>query len=392
MREGAEMQTRGAVKAAAAAERAKALRLLWRACQERDLKKLKAVLREHAAELEGALDTQDLEQEGQHTALTFAAFRNFPAGVEVLLKAGASVDKKIRQGMTALCSASFHGHDEVVALLLKFGASVNQTRDEGATALYLAAQEGKSKVIEVLIEHGADVDLAYEDSTPLFIASQQGRTTIVALLLKHRANVDLAMNDGVTPLIIASQNSHLPVMKLLLEHKANLHAVNIQGCNALHLAAFDDQPEACLLLISYGLDPATTINFGWSALSHYGCRLDGNASEDEDEDDPSTRPELSPETKAERRALLAAAREAFLLQQRRDANWKRRFPFLDALVGSQLRATAAVAAQQKLEQAAVDTSVTLPAVPRETKEENRDYLHGAIFGSEGFVRKIAEYL
>ena len=104
------MQTRGAVKAAAGAgagagakerARAKALHRLWRACDDSDLKKLKAVLREHAAELEGALDTQDLEEESQQTALTFAAFRNFPAGVEVLLKAGTSADKKIRGGRTA---------------------------------------------------------------------------------------------------------------------------------------------------------------------------------------------------------------------------------------------------------------------------------------------------
>jgi hypothetical protein len=176
-------------------------------------------------------------------------------------------------------------------------------------------------------------------------------------------------------------------MKLLLEHKANLHSVTNLGRNALHCAAFYDQPEACLLLISHGLDPATTDNDGWSALSHYGCFLDGNAPEDEDVNNPDTRPELSPEAKAERRALLTAAREAFLLQQRRDANWKRRFPFLDALVGSQLRATAAVAAQQKLEQAAVDTSAALPAVPRD-----REWLKRQVLMHEGNVRLVASFL
>ena len=157
------MLTRGAVKAAAGVgagakerARAKALELLWRACRQSDLKKLTAVLREHAAELEGALDTQDhLEHAWQCTALAYAARNNFPAGVEVLLKAGAGVDKTIREGRTALTDASFRGYDEVVALLLKFGASINQTKDSGATALYLAAHEGHDKVIEMLIEHGA---------------------------------------------------------------------------------------------------------------------------------------------------------------------------------------------------------------------------------------------
>ena len=392
------MLTRGAVKAAAGAEakeraRAKALGLLWQACRQRDLKKLTAVLQEHAAELEGALDTQDLEHEWQNTALTYAALSNFPAGVEVLLKAGAGADKTIRGGSTALTEASARGRDEVVALLLKFGASINQTEDDGTTALFAAAQMGKDKVIEMLLKHSAGVDLAdNHGTTPLYMATQNGHAGSVALLLKHGASVDAARDTGATPFIIASQNSRLPVMKLLIEHKANLHAVTNLGFNALHGAAFADQPEACLLLISHGLDPAVTDNDGWSALSHYGCHLDGNAPENEDVDDPTTRPELSPEAKAERRALLTAAREAFLLQQRRDANWKRRFPFLDALVGSQLRATAALAAQQKLAQAAVDTSAALPGVPRETKEENRDYLQRAVFSDEGFVRKITEYL
>ena len=105
------MLTRGAVKAAAGVRgaggagagakeraRAEALRRLWDACAQRDLQKLTAVLREHAAELEGALDTQDLEDEWQCTALTHAALENFPAGVEVLLKAGLAWTRRVERG------------------------------------------------------------------------------------------------------------------------------------------------------------------------------------------------------------------------------------------------------------------------------------------------------
>ena len=98
----------------------------------------------------GALDTQDLESELQHTALTRAACSNFPAGIELLLKAGAGADKTIREGNTALTGASFRWHDEVVALLLKFGVSVNQTMNDGTTALFCAAQQGEDKVVEML--------------------------------------------------------------------------------------------------------------------------------------------------------------------------------------------------------------------------------------------------
>jgi len=311
----------------------------------------------------------------------------------VLLKAGAGVDKKVREGHSALSGASALGHCEVVSKLLKFGASVNQADEDGGTALLAATQEGKNRVMEMLIAHGAAVDQGNsEGKTPLSMASQQGVASTVALLLKHGASVNLAKSNGFTHAMIAAQNGHVPVIKLLLEHKANLHAVNNQGLNALHCAAFYDHPEACLLLIAQGLDPAALDHDGDSALTGFGVWLDGNAPENEDVNFPRTRAELSPEAKTQRCALLTDAREAFLLQQRRDANWQRRFPFLDALVGSKLRATAAVAAQQKLALAAAGTSAKPVTVSRRTKAQNRDYLQRAVFSDEGFVRKIAAFL
>ena len=82
----------------------------------------------------------------------------------------------------------------------------------------------------------------------------------------------------------------------------------------------------------------------------------------------------------------------YLIQKRRDANWKRRFPFLYALVGSKLRETAAVKAAHRIVQAALDKSAKLPPVPRMSQTQNRDYLHGAIFSHEPFVRSITAYL
>ena len=61
-------------------------------------------------------------------------------------------------------------------------------------------------------------------------------------------------------------------------------------------------------------------------------------------------------------------------------------------MGSKLRATAAVAAQQKLALAAAGTSAKPVAVSRRTKAQNRDYLQRAVFSDEGFVRKIAAFL
>jgi hypothetical protein len=303
---------------------------VWRACTNRDLAGLAAVLRECKEELHGALDTQDMTTQYHHTALHRSCRANFPAGAKLLLKAGANVDGQVLRGFTSL-----------------------------------------------------------------YGASQRGFAEVVSLLLKHGATVDLPPDDGSTPLNTASERGHTPVVRLLLEHDADPHLTSNQGMNALHCAAFEDHPETCLVLIAHGSDPEALDGDGGSAISQYGIFLDDNDPEDEDEDDPHTRPRLSPADKAERVALLRTARAAYLLQQQRDANWRRRYPFLQTLLSGGLRLSAAQRAEQAQVQAALDTSVAIPPIPRHTKKLNRAYLLRQIFScqcNEGVVRLVASFL
>ena len=250
--------------------------------------------------------------------------------------------------------------------------------------------------MSLLLKHGASVDLPTDGgSTPLNLASERCHIPVVTLLLEHGASVDLANDNGDTPIMMASRNGHTPVVRLLLEHDADPHLTHNQGLNALHFAAFNDHPETCLVLIAHGSDPEALTNAGNSATSHFGHFLDDNDPEDEDEDDPDTRPRLSPADKAERVALLRTARAAYLLQQLRDANWRRRYPFLQTLLSGGLRLSAAQRAEQAQVQAALDTSVAIPPIPRHTKKLNRAYLLRQILScqcNEGVVRLVASFL
>ena len=94
-------------------------------------------------------------------------------------------------------------------------------------------------------------------------------------------------------------------------------------------------------------------------------------------------------------ALLRTARAAYLLQQLRDANWRRRYPFLQTLLSGGLRLSAAQRAEQAQVQAALDTSVAIPPIPRHTKKLNRAYLLRQILScqcNEGVVRLVASFL
>jgi hypothetical protein len=109
---------------------------------------------------------------------------------------------------------------------------------------------------------------------------------------------------------------------------------------------------------------------------------EGNDPDAWDGEDDATRPRLSDDEKRDRRALLVAARDAFLLQKKREENWQRRAAFMHALVGSGLRLTAAQKAEHAAFQAAMDYAAPIAPVP---VDRLRD-----IFGNEGFVRLITE--
>ena len=125
-------------------------------------------------------------------------------------------------------------------------------------------------------------------------------------------------------------------------------------------------------------------NAGWTALSHYGHYLCDNDPDDWDGVDDATRPRLSDDEKRDRRALLVAARDAFLLQKKREENWQRRAPLMHALTGSGLRLTAAQQAEHAAFQAAMDYAAPIAPVP---VDRLRD-----IFSNEGFVRLITEHI
>jgi hypothetical protein len=63
-----------------------------------------------------------------------------------------------------------------------------------------------------------------------------------------------------------------------------------------------------------------------------------------------------------------------------------------ALAGSKLRPMARDLAAQKQIQATMDLRAPLPGIPRRTKEEKWAYLLRSVFGHEGIVRCIAQFV
>lgn len=90
------------------------------------------------------------------TPLHCAAHKGHLEAAQILVEAGADIERAVICGTTPLHLAAGSGHTAVVLLLLGAGARTQcQKRKNGETPLYLAAVMGHLGVVQTLLKAGA---------------------------------------------------------------------------------------------------------------------------------------------------------------------------------------------------------------------------------------------
>ncbi len=160
----------------------------------------------YAASSTGELDTvtvllnhganPDLGSQGGNvrvgrTPLTRATQRGHIAIVNVLLAHNVDVNGKTSGiDATALYFVSMDSNADILNVLLKAGASINIQQYTGLTALHIAAANGHTQTVKSLLDHGADPNvLDNNGKTSLFMALRNGNAEIVELLKAHNAKM-----------------------------------------------------------------------------------------------------------------------------------------------------------------------------------------------------------
>ncbi|KAL5342249.1 hypothetical protein BJX70DRAFT_386335 [Aspergillus crustosus] len=122
-------------------------------------------------------------------------------------------------GFTALSHAIKNGHPSVVKLLLQAGASPSKPVRDGRTPLYLAAnaKQNRARIVQLLLAQKPqpDVDAVSGDwgnETPLIVAITQGRDAeVVKLLVEAGASVNKTNDRGETAVALADQSTNAAI-------------------------------------------------------------------------------------------------------------------------------------------------------------------------------------
>ena len=139
-----------------------------------------------------------------------------PDLVRELLNRGAAYDVANHSGSTSLMAAAQLGATLEAQLLVKAGADVNKQSKYGSTALMVAASTNKPELLLLLLGHSADVDTtSIGGSTALMVAALEGHAYCVHLLLDAGASVETQNCAGQTALKLAEVKGHAKTQLLL---------------------------------------------------------------------------------------------------------------------------------------------------------------------------------
>lgn len=145
--------------------------------------------------------------------------------------------------------------------LEKHGVSI---KEDGAAALAKAVDGNSPETVEYLLKAGAPLPT---DRNLLRDAAGDGQISIARALLDHGADIDRQDDSGFTSLMWAAYNYQPDVCLLLLARGANPHIKNKYGENAAWIAAGGAHcPEALEAMIKMGVDVKGTKPTGQSIL------------------------------------------------------------------------------------------------------------------------------
>ncbi|XP_061230480.1 M-phase phosphoprotein 8 isoform X2 [Neopsephotus bourkii] len=137
-----------------------------------------------------------------------------------------NLDQEDPSGMTLVMLAAAGGHDDLLRVLIRKGAKVNGRQKNGTTALIHAAEKNFLTTVAILLEAGAFVNTKQSSGeTALMKACKRGNSDIVRLMIESGADCNILSKHQNSALHFAKQCNNLLVYEQLKSHLETLSRV-----------------------------------------------------------------------------------------------------------------------------------------------------------------------
>ena len=161
----------------------------------------------------------------------------------------------IAQEQASLFEILRHGDSVKFRIAIRAGADVNSRDADGTTLLMQAAVYATAADLEFLLVHGADANAKNKSGHTALMRAMPDIAKI-KLLVEHGADVN-ASAAGTTPLLIAAGiPSAENVVRYLLGKGADLQAIDLQGSDAVMMAAIAGAAGNLRILLDAGASGA----------------------------------------------------------------------------------------------------------------------------------------
>ncbi|RLW08239.1 hypothetical protein DV515_00003098 [Chloebia gouldiae] len=137
-----------------------------------------------------------------------------------------NLDQEDPSGMTLVMLAAAGGHDDLLRVLIRKGAKVNGRQKNGTTALIHAAEKNFLTTVAILLEAGAYVNMQQNSGeTALMKACKRGNSDIVRLMIESGADCNILSKHQNSAMHFAKQCNNILVYEQLESHLEMLSKV-----------------------------------------------------------------------------------------------------------------------------------------------------------------------
>ena len=125
--------------------------------------------------------------------------------------------------LTPLHWASYYGQLSAAELLIKAGADVNRVGEDYISCLQLAASNGFSEITRLLLQNGAKINhMDIQGNTALMFASALNHPHTCNELIKFMPDITLRNDDGKSAYSFAIENHSFLAQKVLEDYLIGL--------------------------------------------------------------------------------------------------------------------------------------------------------------------------